>query len=101
MDLNKMKNDRKLYLCRWYYRSGFVFLPFLWAINSVWFFSEAFKKPPFEEQKEMKKYVIRSAIGASIWFVAVVAWIITFQINRSAWGELGDNLSFIIPAGRA
>ena len=35
--------------------AGFAFLPFLWAINSVWFYGEAFKKPAFDEQKEIKK----------------------------------------------
>ncbi|CAG7716045.1 unnamed protein product [Allacma fusca] len=90
-----------MYLCRWYYLAGFLFLPFLWAINSFWFYHEAFKKPPFQEQKDIKTYVIRSAIGASIWFIGLLAWIITFQINRSSWGELGDQLSFVIPTGRA
>jgi len=96
-----MKDDRKLHLCRWYFLAGFGFLPFLWAINSVWFYKEAFTRPPYAEQKDIKKYVIRSGIGAIIWIIAILAWAIVFQTNRAAWGEIGDQISFIIPRGRA
>jgi len=34
---------------------GFALLPFLWTINAVWFFKEAFAMPPYEEQKQIKK----------------------------------------------
>lgn len=37
------------------FTAGFAFLPFLWAINAVWFFSDAFKKPHFEEQAQIRK----------------------------------------------
>jgi hypothetical protein len=33
---------------------GFAFLPFLWFINSVWFFKEAFLKPQYQQQKQIK-----------------------------------------------
>jgi presenilin enhancer 2 len=101
MDLARVPNERKLYLCRWYFKGGFLFLPFLWAINAVWFFKDAFKAPAFEEQPQIRKYVIRSGIGAVVWIVAVVAWAIVFQINRPSWGAIGDELSFVIPTGRA
>ncbi|CAH1107752.1 unnamed protein product [Psylliodes chrysocephalus] len=99
MDLSKVPNDRKLYLCRTYFRIGFFLLPFVWLVNAVWFFNDAFRKPEFDEQKSMKKYVVCSAIGTSIWFVALLSWVITFQLNRSNWGEFADYISFIIPFG--
>lgn len=34
---------------------GFAFLPFVWLINSIWFFNEAFKKPEYNEQKLIKR----------------------------------------------
>lgn len=34
---------------------GFLFLPFIWAINSVWFYSDAFLKPAYEEQKTIRR----------------------------------------------
>ena len=36
------------------FSGGFALLPFLWFINSVWFFNEAFRKPEYDEQKEIK-----------------------------------------------
>jgi len=94
-----MKTDAKMVLCRKYYYAGFAFLPFLWAINAVWFFNDVFRKPAFEEQSQMRTYVIRSGIGALIWVGICVAWTCVFQINRASWGELGDQLSFVIPRG--
>ncbi|XP_032663413.1 gamma-secretase subunit pen-2 [Odontomachus brunneus] len=99
MDLSKITDERKLYLCRWYFRAGFVLLPFLWAVNAIWFWKEAFAEQSYEEQKQIKKYVILSAIGAAIWAIALMAWIITFQTQRAAWGDFADAISYIIPAG--
>ncbi|KAJ6641399.1 Gamma-secretase subunit pen-2 [Pseudolycoriella hygida] len=101
MDLSRAPNDRKLYLCKWYFRAGFIFLPFVWAVNTIWFFKEAFRQPEYDEQKEIRKYVIYSAIGSVVWAVAIVAWVLTFQLNRADWGEFADSISFIIPLGRA
>lgn len=35
--------------------AGFAFLPFLWAVNAVWFVKEAFVVPHYEEQKQIKR----------------------------------------------
>ncbi|XP_065346090.1 gamma-secretase subunit pen-2 [Cloeon dipterum] len=99
MDLGKLKDDQKLDLCKWYFRGGFAFLPFLWAINAVWFFWEAFRRNPFEEQKLIRRYVILSAIGAVIWAAGLTTWIIIFQTKRAEWGEFADSISFMIPQG--
>ncbi|OAD57795.1 Gamma-secretase subunit pen-2 [Eufriesea mexicana] len=99
MNLSKIPNDKKLYLCKWYFRAGFVFLPFLWTVNAIWFAKEAFVEPHYEEQKQIKKYVIFSAIGATVWLAALVAWIITFQTQREAWGEFADSITYVYPAG--
>ncbi|CAG9794616.1 unnamed protein product [Diatraea saccharalis] len=101
MDLNRLPNDKKLQLCRWYFKVGCVFLPFVWAVNAIWFFREAFLKSPFEEQKQIKKYVLLSASGALVWAVALIAWVTVFQLQRASWGATGDALSFIVPLGRA
>ena len=39
----------------WCFPGGFALLPFLWAINSIWFFKEAFMKEHYEEQAQIKK----------------------------------------------
>lgn len=101
------------------FSAGFALLPFVWAINTVWFFNEAFRKPAYEEQKSIRKCknnkknftinwytnisflldVLMSGVGALIWFGLIVAWIVSFQKNRAAWGEWADSISFIIPLG--
>nr|KAG5703384.1 hypothetical protein BaRGS_023431 [Batillaria attramentaria] len=37
---------------------GFAFLPFLWFVNSVWFFNEAFRKPAYEQQKMIRTWTL-------------------------------------------
>ncbi|RZF46927.1 gamma-secretase subunit pen-2 [Nilaparvata lugens] len=99
MDISRMNNGSKLYLCKWYFRAGFACLPIVWLINSVWFFEEAFKKPPYEEQAQIKRYVTFSGIGAAIWIVGMAIWVYIFQTHRAEWGEFGDDLTFTIPTG--
>merc|ERR1712179_218625 len=101
MDLQRMKDEDKLQLCRKYYLGGFAFLPFLWGINAIWFFREAFLADAYEQQKQIKSYVIRSMIGAVIWILLIAAWVTIFQIYRAEWGETADRISFIIPFGIA
>lgn len=101
MNLEKVDNEEKLKLCRKYFIGGFLALPFLWFVNVVWFYKYAFINSPFPQQPEIKKYVIRSGVGASIWIMALVAWNVVFQINRAGWGAMGDMISFNIPSGMA
>jgi len=99
MDLRRMKDEDKLTLCRKYYLGGFALLPFLWIVNSVWFFKEAFMKPTYEQQTQIRTYVIRSMIGALIWTAAITTWVTIFQLKRAQWGASADYMSFIIPRG--
>jgi len=101
MDLAKTPNEEKVLLSRIYFIGGFAFLPFLWFINTIWFFRDAFRKEEFEGQLDIRKYVIRSAIGTVIWTAGLTAWITIYQLHRAQWGELGDKLSFLIPLGEA
>ncbi|XP_002138654.2 gamma-secretase subunit pen-2 [Drosophila pseudoobscura] len=101
MDFSKAPNPRKLQLCRTYFYAGFALLPFVWAINVCWCFEEAFRKPPFPEQSQIKRFVIYSAVGTLLWIVALIAWIIIFQTNRTGWGATADYMSFMIPLGSA
>ncbi|XP_058716052.1 gamma-secretase subunit PEN-2 isoform X1 [Poecile atricapillus] len=78
---------------------GFLLLPFLWLVNVLWFFREAFLAPPFGEQPRIKRYVLRSAVGAALWGLGLGVWVGLFQSRRSQWGALGDALSFTQPMG--
>jgi len=57
MDLSdpKVKNSDKLAICRKFFFGGFAFLPWLWLVNGVWFFREAYFKEPFDEQIRIRK----------------------------------------------
>ncbi|XP_015749679.1 PREDICTED: gamma-secretase subunit PEN-2-like [Acropora digitifera] len=101
MDLKKVPDEEKVNLCRKYFLGGFALLPFLWFINVVWFFREAFIRPSFTEQSKIKSYVIKSAIGLLVWFAGLTTWILIFQTYRASWGEIGDRISFVIPLGVA
>ncbi|CAI9589670.1 unnamed protein product [Staurois parvus] len=63
MNLERVPNEEKLQLCRKYYLGGFALLPFLWLVNVLWFFKEAFFKPAYTEQPQIQSYVKRSAFG--------------------------------------
>ncbi|KAK3779315.1 hypothetical protein RRG08_031606 [Elysia crispata] len=101
MDLRRVNNTEKLAMCRKYFFAGFFVLPFLWVVNSVWFFKEAFRKPHYTEQADIRSYVIRSMIGAVIWLAIIITWVIFYQTKRVEWGSFGDSLLFIIPYGSA
>jgi len=100
MDLSKVKDDVKRNLCRRYFFFGFAFLPFLWAVNAVWFYKEGFKRAPFPEQRDIKKYTVLSGLGAVIWIIGLTTWICIYQTHRAAWGQGGDDISFVLPHGR-
>ena len=99
MDLEKTPDTEKVRLSRIYFCGGFVFLPFLWLVNTVWFFKEAFYRDGFEGQQEIKKNVIGSGIGATIWIIGIFVWVGLYRANRASWGATGDAISFLIPLG--
>ncbi|XP_054660937.1 gamma-secretase subunit PEN-2 isoform X1 [Grus americana] len=55
MNLERVSNEDKLELCRKYYLGGFALLPFLWLVNVLWFFREAFVAPPYGEQPLLRR----------------------------------------------
>ncbi|XP_066281617.1 gamma-secretase subunit PEN-2-like [Branchiostoma lanceolatum] len=101
MNLNRVKDEDKLELCRKYYYGGFFALPFLWFVNVFWFFKQAFIRPAFEQQQQIKSYIIKSLVGCILWTAVLVTWMTIFQLYRAEWGEVADNMSFIIPKGIA
>uniref|UniRef100_V9LJP6 Gamma-secretase subunit PEN-2 n=1 Tax=Callorhinchus milii TaxID=7868 RepID=V9LJP6_CALMI len=99
MNLERVSNEDKLSLCRKYYLGGFVLLPFLWMVNVIWFFREAFTKPQFNEQQQIRKYVKCSGVGLLVWIAVLTTWITVYQTLRPDWGSLGDYISFTLPLG--
>eukprot|EP00048_Salpingoeca_helianthica_P015234 m.225728 g.225728 ORF g.225728 m.225728 type:complete len:99 (+) comp16770_c0_seq1:7-303(+) len=97
MDLSRVPLEEKVDLCRKYFLGGFAFLPWLWFVNSVWFFNEA-RKP--DADPRIRKYVILSFIFSTICAVGIAVWAAIFQQRRAEWGETGDLLSVTIIKGR-
>ena len=50
MNLNspKVTPEEKVDLCKKYFYLGWLLFPFAWAVNAVWFYPEAFRKPEFQ-----------------------------------------------------
>lgn len=99
MDLKKLSNEDKLNLCKKYFFGGLAFLPFLWFVNIIWFFREAFIREPFEEQPKIKTYLIWSMVGLTLSMIIIMTWFAVFQTHRVEWGATADYMSFIIPRG--
>lgn len=101
MDLRKTQDTEKVRLSRIYYYGGFGFLPFLWFVNFVWFFKEAFYREQFQGQNEIKRNILCSGVGALVWIIGISVWVGLYTTHRASWGATGDAISFLIPLGEA
>ncbi|XP_030462569.1 probable gamma-secretase subunit PEN-2 [Syzygium oleosum] len=75
---------------RRFYRFGFALLPWLWAVNCFYFWPVLSHKRSFPQ---IRRYVIRSAIGFSVFSAVLCAWAFTFAIGGeglfgSVWNQL-------------
>ncbi|XP_074594393.1 presenilin enhancer, gamma-secretase subunit [Brevipalpus obovatus] len=99
MDMKRMKDDDKLYICKRYFYGGFALLPFLWIVNSIWFFEEAFlSSRQYPEKPQIRKLVILSLIAGTVSLLILSAWVVYFQENRAS-ADWGDSLSLFAPEG--
>ena len=71
MDLSspRVKNEEKLAICKKNFFMGLALLPWLWFINGVWFFREAFFKEPFDQQPMIRRFEILSNSLDSLTFL--------------------------------
>ncbi|XP_055331626.1 gamma-secretase subunit pen-2-like [Paramacrobiotus metropolitanus] len=101
MDLSRKTDAFKVDLCRKYFLAGFALLPFLWLINVIWFFKDAFLRDLSvnDDRRRIRRYVIQSFIGCVIFTAGLLAWIVIFQTKRIEWGATADYISFIVPIG--
>lgn len=44
----KVTPEEKVDLCKKYFYLGWLLFPFAWAVNAIWFYPEAFRKPEFQ-----------------------------------------------------
>lgn len=101
MDMKRKNDVFKADLSRKYFLGGVAFLPFLWLINGVWFFKDAFLRDVSvsEDRRRIRRYVILSIVGCLIWSIGLTTWLVIFQTHRVEWGATADYMSFIIPVG--
>ena len=97
MNLDRVDEEEKLKISRRYFIIGFFLLPFVWLVNGVWFFREAFLKG--RGHPSLRRYVAYSLLGSLLWVVAVVIWTSVYQTQRRHWGAGGDYISFTLPQG--
>lgn len=97
MNLDKASEEDKVKICKRYFIIGCFLLPFVWLVNSIWFFREAFIKK--NGHPMIRRYVLSSILGTLIWTAVLVAWTYLYQTQRPNWGAFGDYISVIVPYG--
>ncbi|KAE9554858.1 hypothetical protein FO519_001973 [Halicephalobus sp. NKZ332] len=97
--LENIRPEEQLALCRKYFYIGCFCLPFVWLINTIWFFETAFKKEPFHQQPLIRRYVTWSMIGAVTWGVLLIGWNVAFHYFRTEYAQYLDYLSFTFAVG--
>ncbi|KAI8337743.1 presenilin enhancer 2 [Chlamydoabsidia padenii] len=94
--LDKVGFDEMIIISRKMFYGGFVFLPFLWLVNCIYFFRQS-RKPTAPAL--LKQYVHWSFAGCLVWFIGLTIWYGLFVNQRSNWGAIGDKLTVVIPKG--
>ena len=62
LESSKVTPEEKVELCKKYFYLGWLALPFVWGINAVWFYKEAFIKPEFPGQVKICKTLFKSML---------------------------------------
>ena len=62
LESSKVTPEEKVELCKKYFYLGWLALPFVWGINAVWFYKEAFIKPEFPGQVKTLKTFFQSML---------------------------------------
>lgn len=94
--VEKMTPEEHISISKKMFYGGFAFLPFLWLVNFMYFFSLC-RKP--DVSTEVKRYVYLSLGGCIIWFIMLTTWYIVYVTQRISWGEAADIITVIIPKG--
>ncbi|KAI9487156.1 MAG: putative gamma-secretase subunit pen-2 [Benjaminiella poitrasii] len=94
--LEKMSSEEHINISKKMFYGGFAFLPLLWLVNFIYFFSTSRKT---NAPKELKKYIYLSLLGCIIWFVVLTTWYALFVNKRIAWGQVADRITVVIPKG--
>ncbi|XP_059432641.1 probable gamma-secretase subunit PEN-2 [Corylus avellana] len=73
-----LSEEESLSYARRFYKFGFAMLPWLWAVNCFYFWPVLRHSRSFPH---IHRYVVRSAVGFSIFTALLSAWALTFAIG--------------------
>ncbi|CAF1696810.1 hypothetical protein Bca4012_000425 [Brassica carinata] len=75
---------------RRFYKFGFALLPWLWAVNCFYFWPVLRHSRAFPQ---IRNYVVRSAVGFSVFTSLLLAWALTFSLGgEQLFGPVWDKL---------
>uniref|UniRef100_A0A7C9DKV3 Gamma-secretase subunit PEN-2 n=2 Tax=Opuntia streptacantha TaxID=393608 RepID=A0A7C9DKV3_OPUST len=75
---------------RRFYKFGFLLLPWLWAVNCFYFWPVLRHSRSFPS---FRRYIVRSAIGFTIFTILLSSWALTFSIGgEHLFGPVWDKL---------
>ncbi|KAL3591468.1 hypothetical protein D5086_010108 [Populus alba] len=85
-----LTEDESLTYARRFYKFGFALLPWLWAVNCFYFWPVLFNSRSFPR---IRPYVIRSAVGFTVFTTVLCSWALTFAIGgEQLFGPVWDKL---------
>ncbi|XP_055832340.1 probable gamma-secretase subunit PEN-2 [Solanum dulcamara] len=65
---------------RRFFKFGFLLLPWLWAVNCLYFWP-VLRRPSSYYHRDLRRYVVRSAIGFTVFAVILTSWVVTFSVG--------------------
>ncbi|KAI3834999.1 hypothetical protein MKX03_007292 [Papaver bracteatum] len=84
-----LTEEESLSYARNFFKFGFLLLPWLWAVNCFYFWP-ALTTSSFPR---IRQYVIRSAVGFSVFTVLLSSWALTFAIGgERLFGPVWESL---------
>ncbi|KAF7834148.1 putative gamma-secretase subunit PEN-2 [Senna tora] len=85
-----LSEEDALSYARKFYKFGFALLPLLWAVNCFYFWPVLRHAHSFPR---IRRYVVKSAVGFSVFAALLCSWALTFAIGgERLFGSIWDQL---------
>ena len=113
---NHLSNEKHLRIAKTLFYAGWGCLPILWLYNVFLFSPMIWRKHshlstdisnslhqnsclPNDEELALRRMIIYSLIAGVLSILCMISWYVIYVTQRYSWGEVGDQLSLIIPKG--
>eukprot|EP01119_Soliformovum_irregulare_P007738 TRINITY_DN20204_c0_g1_i1.p1 TRINITY_DN20204_c0_g1~~TRINITY_DN20204_c0_g1_i1.p1 ORF type:complete len:102 (+),score=4.89 TRINITY_DN20204_c0_g1_i1:122-427(+) len=96
-DDDTISGEKALSITKKMFIGGFLFLPWLWLCNFLFYREYLSNKPQYPPQ--IRRFAFFSLVGFCIEAVVFVVWYVLYMVNRKSWGASGDAISLLIPQG--